>query len=532
MSYSINKFDGTFLVTVEDGTVNTDVTDISLVGRGVVSYGEATAENLVHMMEHFANITAPTKPLTGQMWYDTSSGVLNVWTGTIWNPIVTGGGDFVQKTGDTMTGDLTITNTNARLTLDGTGNAQIDMGRTDGTSSASWIDFHTGSLVTSYDSRIEASGGSGTVGGGTLSLRAATIELDASSVIAGNSVRISDVQNPVLPQDAATKGYVDSVAGTGTGNSAISAGTVFASAGVMSGPFLECNGAAVDRTIYSDLFAAIGETYGAGDGSTTFNLPNLQGRFVVGDGDSLTTGSTSLAQGDIGGTAEHQLTESEMPSHRHRLPNGANDAQAGGNDSNIPGDPGSLVYYSNFTGGDQPHQNMPPYLTLKWYVCTENVGGSVAPNPSVAGEIKMFGGSTEPPGWLFCNGSAVSRTVYSLLFTAIGTTFGAGDGSTTFNLPNFGGRMPIGVGASAGLTTRTLGQTGGAETHQLTDAEMPSHTHNITNRRTSVNNTGSSPAGTSGSGISNATTSSAGSDQPHNNMSPFLGINFIIYTGA
>ena len=88
----------------------------------------------------------------------------------------------------------------------------------------------------------------------------------------------------------------------------------------------------------------------------------------------------------------------------------------------------------------------------------------------------MYGGSTAPTGYLLCDGSAVSRTTYADLYTAIGTTYGVGDGSTTFNVPNVKGKVP--VGRDNGDTSfDTLGETGGEKTHTLTIAEMPSHTH-------------------------------------------------------
>lgn len=89
------------------------------------------------------------------------------------------------------------------------------------------------------------------------------------------------------------------------------------------------------------------------------------------------------------------------------------------------------------------------------------------------GELAWFGLSTAPAGWLVCDGSAVRRTTYSALFTAVGTSWGAGDGSTTFNLPDVRGRGLIGSGQGAGLTSRVFGTSGGEETHVLTAGEVP-----------------------------------------------------------
>jgi microcystin-dependent protein len=93
------------------------------------------------------------------------------------------------------------------------------------------------------------------------------------------------------------------------------------------------------------------------------------------------------------------------------------------------------------------------------------------------GSLMMYIASSAPAGWLLCDGTAVSRVTYSALFSIIGTTYGAGDGLTTFQLPDTRGRTLIGGGTGAGLTARSIGQLGGAETHTLTTLEMPSHTH-------------------------------------------------------
>ena len=148
-----------------------------------------------------------------------------------------------------------------------------------------------------------------------------------------------------------------------------------------------------------------------------------------------------------------------------------------------------------------------------------------------AGTIKMFGGITAPDGYLMCDGSAVSRTTYAALFAAIGTTYGAGDGSTTFNLPDLQGRFPLGAGAGNGLTARTVGQKGGEETHTLTVAEMPEHKHSVylDKRAASGNNVWSAVTGSASTGTYAGT--SEGGSSAHNNMPPYAVVSYIISTG-
>ena len=175
---------------------------------------------------------------------------------------------------------------------------------------------------------------------------------------------------------------------------------------------------------------------------------------------------------------------------------------------------------------------------------------------SLAGTIQMFAGSTAPRGWLICDGSAISRTDYAVLFNVIGTTYGTGDGSTTFNLPNFCGRTPLGVGTgdATDATAHTLGQKSGTETHTLIESELPEISGTAVFRaiqntsgtnialqssqsghfsRSSNSSTGSSIKGASNvsSASQNNLTFKFGSGGSHNNMQPYLGINFIICTG-
>lgn len=201
----------------------------------------------------------------------------------------------------------------------------------------------------------------------------------------------------------------------------------------------------------------------------------------------------------------------------------------------------------------------------------------------ITGSMVMFAGSSAPNGWLICDGSAVSRETYSSLFNAIGTTYGAGDGNTTFNLPDLSGKVLIGYSSAYPCSS-----TGGEETHTITNDELPSHahlvpthghsngitvttpelSHSITQAVFKYNapsgspriysgyTTNSSYSGTTSTNANRSTsvavsnhnasncsvsgsiddcdafnTNMAGLGESHDNMQPFITLNYIIYAG-
>jgi microcystin-dependent protein len=155
---------------------------------------------------------------------------------------------------------------------------------------------------------------------------------------------------------------------------------------------------------------------------------------------------------------------------------------------------------------------------------------------SPAGMVSQFAGSTAPTGWLLCDGSAVSRTTYATLFTAIGTAYGTGNGSTTFNVPNLKGRIPVGRDA-ADTSFDVIGETGGAKTHTLTTAEIPAHNHPITfsgQTFTPAGGGGYVASSTGGSGAGGPTgqwsysIGNTGGGGAHNNLQPYVVMNYII----
>jgi hypothetical protein len=144
--------------------------------------------------------------------------------------------------------------------------------------------------------------------------------------------------------------------------------------------------------------------------------------------------------------------------------------------------------------------------------------------PDPVGRISDFGGGTVPSGYLACDASAVSRTTYAALFNEIGTTWGVGDGSTTFNVPDFRRRTAVGSGgAGTGTLGNAVGNTGGEEAHALSIAELASHSHTPTyNDITGIIGGGGSGLGPGGSSASSIGLSigNTGSGTAHNTIQP------------
>ena len=168
------------------------------------------------------------------------------------------------------------------------------------------------------------------------------------------------------------------------------------------------------------------------------------------------------------------------------------------------------------TGGSQPHANIQPSLGSNYIIALEglfpsrNDGGTVrSSSMPFLGEVDLFAGTFAPRGWAFCDGQILPIAQNQSLYSLLGTTYG-GDGRTTFALPDLRGRTPIGPRQGPGLSDRNLGEKAGVENVTLTETKMPSHNHTLPDQF-----------------VSNVTGNTGGS-QPHDNMQPYLGLNYAI----
>lgn len=350
--------------------------------------------------------------------------------------------------------------------------------------------------------------------------------------------------------------------------------------------FVEANGQNLSQSLYSELYQVYGDYYNTDSTPNGyFGVPNLNSRVPVGF-DSSDAAFNTL--GNTGGEKTHTLTANELAAHYHGFQGGA--ALFTQPDQGVKGlgsgnlwveGVGAIPVTSTDGGKNQPHNNMQPYIVQKYIIkakpgnstslASVTVGETTTLEPGAdatvtnvgtakdlildfgipkgmngspgetepIGTIKMYGGTTAPDGYMFANGQAISRTTYSDLFAIYGTTFGAGNGSTTFNLPNLNGRTPVGLNASDS-DFNTIGKTGGEKTHTLIPSELPNMNIGVYYGNSplaynhSANTDYTNDERTVDFNVTDSTSTPVvnakitGGNQPHNNMQPYMILNYII----
>lgn len=294
----------------------------------------------------------------------------------------------------------------------------------------------------------------------------------------------------------------------------------------------------------SNTISAVDTTYTAG---TNVNISNnnvisaVDTKYTAGTGINISSNNvisntqTSAEWGNITGTLSDQTDlNTALNSKQSTLVSGTNiktinnQSLLGSGDITIGGGGGTdeIAISTTQPTGDE----------VLWINPEEasSISASVAFDSLPIGTIVEYSSPILPDGYLMCDGSAVSRTTYSDLFNKIGITYGSGDGSTTFNLPNLKGKVPVGLNSSDN-SFNTLGKTGGEKTHTLTTTEIPSHSH-ILGETLLISNGGSSLTGSGSTPHLYSTAAkdaysnvgSSGGGEAHNNLQPYIVVNYII----
>ena len=324
-----------------------------------------------------------------------------------------------------------------------------------------------------------------------------------------------------------------------------------------------CDGRLLPVHEYEALFNAIGTTYG-GDGQSTFALPDLRSRVPIGEGRGR---GSDYSLGQAVGAETATLTTQQLPAHGHQ----ASAAEQAGA-ANIPagnallaplggqaasdyqlvayGPPNDIVELNassvGASGGGQPHSNVQPFGTINYCISLYG-GGPVLP---YIGQIVLFGFNFAPQGWAQCDGQLFPLSQYVSLFTTIGAYYG-GNGTSTFALPDLRNRVAVGAGQGPGLSAYDLGTTGGEQAVTLASNELAQHAHGLavsTSQATSADPSNnvlarawraldktdatasfySAKPDHATTPLATGTVAPSGGDQPHNNMQPFLVLNFCI----
>lgn len=311
--------------------------------------------------------------------------------------------------------------------------------------------------------------------------------------------------------------------------------------------YIPCDGRTYPVNPDDQLFRLIGATFGKEDGR--YKLPDLRDRVLIGNGPARPEFST-------GGEGAHKLTIDEMPRHRHKAITSSNGSDNPSPKGHFwPADAGYVAQHNSVmsdraveaAGSGVAHNNMSPYLAINYTICTDGMytdGHFPLVNDYIA-TIRAFATKVTPGAWLPCDGRELLISSNTALYSLLGTKYG-GNGTTTFALPDLRGRAAVQhwTYSKLDLTSYGIGERAGVETVSLKVAQMPGHSHSplaseLANtqqpegqvwanedRRPPVD--GFAVAKGAGVAMSLDALGETGGDQPHNNMMPYLGIEFMI----
>lgn len=662
MAYNITLTDGTELIAggLLDNTTDSANSSLTLVGKNYKGYGLFLNQNVVRLMENFANTTAPTEPLpgqlwynsatkllnvnistvkgtasviwktiagltysagtptnayTGEQWYDSTNGQLKIYTGTAWriigplNKLSTGNSGAIPDTvtdappsatfvvikfyiNDILVGIWSKDNAfvsdipgfatiRKGLNLNSTlgqafwGNSEVASSLYVSGVAVAGSNFLrndtsgtvNGALTLTNDNGLTFGAASdfvGSVTSGVVTLRNQTNNRDLifsvksgglqTAFLRGNSTTgLAEVySNPVASSPAlsvATKNYVDTLSGSvnGTAN--------FFGHITPSANLTYTLGNTTNRwtNIFSESIL-VGNVYAANAFATLSNVATM----YLG-ADIVPTANTSSNLGSIG--MQFNTLHSRSAIVNNTLNVGTNATIGGtatiGGAASITGNlnlTGNLIgsattiSVSSTTGalvlsggaGIAGNLNVGGVVTTPTMpIGTSNTAVAttafVQNNSVPSGSLMMWPTASAPTGYLLCNGSAVSRTTYAALFAVLGTAFGVGDNSTTFNLPNYTNRVPVGAGGlyAVAATGGSKDATVVSHTHTATVTD-PGHNHQISSSGYSGGASFGGPTSGTGVATTTATTgisvgiSTTGSSGTDANMQPYLAIYYII----
>lgn len=204
------------------------------------------------------------------------------------------------------------------------------------------------------------------------------------------------------------------------------------------GGWMRCEGQSLSTSSNQALFSILGTTYG-GNGSTSFNLPDLRNRVPIGADPNHPLGSVT-------GANSLTMTTAQMPAHTHTVTGGI----------------------TGSTGSGSPMSNMQASLALHYIIAPGGMYYHIS-------EVTLFAGNFAPSGWIICDGRSLPVAQNTVFYSRIGNTYGGN--SSNFNIPDMRGRTAIGTGQGAGLTNRALGAVTGAEEVTVGTGHIPAHTH-------------------------------------------------------
>ena len=449
MAYVVKNTRGETIAVVDSGTTNSTATDVTLIGQNVVEYGLPQNENFVYILENFANTTPPLFPVQGQLWFDVTNNVIkyrdlaNSWVATASQTYVQ-----AQKISPAFTGTPT-----APTAANGTSTTQI--------ATTQFVANAVNSINLSGYAQLANATFTGNVAGPTANLGTNTTQLATTAFVqntfadTGNSlyVTIQDgvlLGNPTAPTLANIFDTSNSIATTGwvqamyneTSYSKYATRISADLVGIPTAP-TPANGTSTTQLATTEF---VQNTFGNVDLSPFAPKANAA---LTG----IPTAPTAIST-----TSTNQIATTNFVQLQKTSP-----AFTG-----VPTAPTAPALTAN------------TQIATTAFVAAATAGFASAQSvDELAGSIKMWGSSTPPNNWALCNGQAVSRTTYATLFSRIGTTYGSGDGSTTFNLPNFVDRFAVGAG-----TAYAAGSTGG-----YADAAVITHTHPVSSS-VSINDPG------------------------------------------